>query len=183
MAKKNKEEITSLEEAKQAMGDINKYDNSLAGYYEQEANAIARIRSQFHTGSVNAERQALEAAKKERIKELELFAKKHRKEWDGKSVQTPFGSFGFRKGQPCVVLVKKVCKTIDEALGKIKETFPKFIRLKEEINKERILEEAALLSEEELQSVGLKIEQREPFFIKTLSTEKLDEASKKLKSA
>ncbi len=184
MPKKNKDEITSLEEAKQAMNDINKFDNLLASYYEQEANAVASIRSRFHTGTTNAKRQTLEGLKKNRIKQLENFAKRNRKEWDGKSVQTPFGSFGFRKGQPCVVLIKKVCKNFDEALEKIRKRFPDLVRIKEEINKEQILQlEPKVLTKENLEAVGLKVDSGEKFFIKTLATEKLEEATKELKSA
>jgi len=183
MAKKNKEEIISLEEAKQAMGEINKYDNKLARYYLQEANAVASLRSRYHTGAVNAERQTLEGLKRERVKQLEQFAKKNRKEWDGKSVQTPFGAFGFRKGQPCVALIKKVCKNMEEALSKVKDLLPGYVRMKQEIDKEQILIHYKSLNRETLAECGLKIDQKEPFFVKTLATEKLEEASKKLKSA
>ena len=127
MAKKNKLEITTLEEAKQAMSDINKFDNLLARLYEQEANAISVVRVKYNTGEVNAKRQTFEALRKVRIKQLEIFANKNRREWNGRqSQQTAFGTFGYRKGQNCVSLVKKVCKNLDEAVKKAKEFFPEF---------------------------------------------------------
>lgn len=184
MAKVIKEEITSMHEAKHAMNCINTCDNDLAEIYHEEAQAIAKVRVEFHTGKTNTKRQKLEAIKKEKEKQLKAWAKKDRENWNGKqSVKTAFGILGYRKGQNKVDLIKKVSKNWVIALEKISKLLPKYVRTKEEVNKEKILSETNLLTVEELQSVGIKIKQEEPFFIKTLSTENLEKATNELKSA
>lgn len=183
MPKKSKKEIASLEEAKIVMQFINDYDRLLAQHLEKESNVVAEARAKFHTGQRGADRDEWEQEKKIQVKRLENFAKKNRKEWKQKSIDTPFGTFGFRKGQPCVVLVKKISKNFEEVLEKVKKNLPGYVRIKKEINKDGLLEDFKSLNSETLNICGIKIDQKEPFFVKTLAAERLEQASKKLKSA
>ena len=183
MPKKNKEEIITAEQAKKAMQQLNKYNAALAQLYRNEASDIEDVRIKHHSGGNSLKRRALENLKQDRERQLQQWADKARREWKGKSLKTPFGTLGFRKGQPKVQLLKKVSKNWDQALGKIKEHLPKFIRRKDEINKELILEDAAILTREQLQEVGITINQEETFVVKTLCYEQYKEAVDKLKSA
>ncbi len=184
MAKKISTEILTLNEADFVMQLINDYDRLLSQHYEEESNAVAEVRAKFHNGKCGVKLAKWKHEKKIQIKRLEKFSKKNRKEWKQKSIETAFGTFGFRKGQPCVVLIKKVCKNFEEALERVKNRFPDLVRQKEEINKEKILQlNHRVFSKENLEAVGLKIDSGEKFFIKTRYEERLEEASKKLKSA
>ena len=113
---KPKNSITSRDQAETAMSKINQIDMQFAAWDLKEANAVALIREQFAAMRKDNNYIGLEAERALLMKELQDWAEVDSHNWDKKSLETPFGKFGFRVSQPAVVLVKKVARSFKQAL-------------------------------------------------------------------
>lgn len=80
---------------------------------------------------------------------------------DKKSTKLLGVTIGFRAGQPKLTLLEGL--DWDKALEAVRKSFPRFIRKVEELDKKKLLKEAKT---EELESVGLKVEQSNSFYVK-----------------
>ncbi|MGL6022844.1 MAG: host-nuclease inhibitor Gam family protein [Chitinophagaceae bacterium] len=83
----------------------------------------------------------------------ELFAKK-------KSMETVFGVLGFRTGTPS--LKTKKGYQWAAVIELLKKTLPNYVRVKEEPNKEALLEDRDRIN---LEEVGLIVDQNETFYV------------------
>lgn len=95
----------------------------------------------------------------------EKYAEEHRGELlpaGRKSAETALATFGWRTGNPTLVLASKKWSW-EAVLTAVKELFPgRFVRTVEEVDKEAIKTQ---LGPDQLPLVGVKISQKEPFFI------------------
>ena len=181
MAKKIQNPITNAQQAEQVVMELNKIDYLIAQFEAKETTAQLKVREKFHTGIIGEARAVYAARKKELETQLKGFSESDRENWGkAKTVETTFGNYGFRINPPSVALIKSICKNFDEALEKVKQSLPKYVRNKYEIDKEKILQNYKKL---DLESVGLKIENKDKFFVKTVCEENLEKAREKLKSA
>jgi Gam-like protein len=180
-------EILNIQQVNQAMKELDKINSQLTKTIALEALAVVKARAKFHTGSPLKDREKLILRKIELMDAVEEYAGKDRKLWNKKqqSFKTPFGTFGFRKGQDCVALIKKTAKTFDAALALVIRGGIGFVRKVKELDKEKIIaaRNNGLLTDELLAEVGLKVDKGEKFYIKTTSAKELKEALDKLKSA
>lgn len=90
---------------------------------------------------------------------------------DKRSMETTYGTIGFRKGTPKLKTLPRF--TWEKVLEKVKTILPDFIRKKEEVDKEGLL--AARADEAvapHLNAVGVYVDQDESFFIE-LKTEEV----------
>ena len=168
MARKKVENIViipDLHSAKKALAEIRAFEREL------EKNKIA---NQEEIDRIKAASLATAKIIEEKIKPiaagLRAFAEHNRDELfkKRKSVQTPFGAFGFRKTPPSIKPLPK--HTFKMILGKLKELkLTKGIRTKEEVNKEELL----TWPDEKLELVGAKRHSVEEFYYET-ETDKED---------
>lgn len=95
----------------------------------------------------------------------EKYAEEHRNEIlpsGRKSAETALATFGWRTGNPTLVLANKKW-TWSAVLAAVKELFPgRFVRVTEEVDKEAMKTQ---LGADQLPLVGVKISQKEPFFV------------------
>lgn len=93
----------------------------------------------------------------------EKFAITHRDSLFGKlkSAATSLATFGFRTGNPKLVLLSRKWKWEDVIAAIKSKARPDLLRIKEEADKEALKK----LEDTELASFGCRIEQEEPFFI------------------
>ena len=181
----SKQTITTQAEADKAMIDLDWINSDLSSYTMREAKAIAKVREKFHEGLIAQDRELLETRKKAIERELKNFCKTEHKKWDGKSKETPGGMFGFRWSHAAVSLVKSIAKTFEEASLNVKLKYQRFNKRVDTLNKELMLQayQDHTLDVDKLYNCGLKIEQKEKFFIKTHSSEALGKAREQLKNA
>lgn len=95
-----------------------------------------------------------------------------------RSVEWTHGKFGWRMGQP--KLVKK-SKAAWDTLTDVVRTIlgPRFIRQKDEINKERIIADRETIDLDKMRACGLSVVQEESFFVEP----KIEEAPATTQSA
>ena len=169
------------------MSKINQIDMVLANWDLNEANEIACVREQHAQLQRKGGRPGLEAEKALLIKELEAWADQDSATWPKKSIETPFGSLGFRVGNPTVVLIKKVAKNFDAALELLQSRMSFFVRQVPQIDKEQILararEEDWMETEPQLAKCGLTVKQNDEFWIATNASKDLESAAQKLRAA
>ncbi|MCK9420246.1 MAG: host-nuclease inhibitor Gam family protein [Nitrospirae bacterium] len=182
---KPKNSITSRAQADAAMSQLNTIDQKLATWDLDEANAIARIREQHQKGQRASGRPGLEAEKALLVKELEAWAEEDMSTWGKRSIETAFGSLGFRVGQPTVTLIKKIAKKWDAALELLTLYHGVYVREIPEIDKAQILADktAGILDEPRLAESGLAVKQDDEFWIETAASKDLEDAAKKLRAA
>lgn len=182
---KPKNSIKSKEQAEAAMARLNQIDTQLAGWDLDEAEDIALVREKHVEEQNKAGRPGLETEKALLVKEIESWAMEAQTSWEKKTLETPFGSMGFRVGMPAVALIKRVARTFKDAVELLARTLPAFVRQTQEIDKEAILsaDREGSLDVGKLNRCGLVIAQEEQFWIETNASKDLDEASKKLKCA
>ncbi len=132
---------------------------------EADMNAkIQKIKEKF-----DAETEEARKERKFYFDEIERYAFLNKKYFDSKvrSAQLIYGKIGFRIGTPKVMLLNRKYnwKTVLELLKKV--FGKKYVRTKEEPNKEAIISDAAQkkLDDAQLAAVGLKIDQNEKFFV------------------
>ena len=185
---KPKNTITTKAQAEAAMAKLNGIDQSLARMDLDEAESIANVREKHQARQREAGRPGLEAEKALLVKELEAWADTDSETWPKKTMETPFGSLGFRVGNPAVVLIKKVAKNFDAALTLLQARLSVFVRQVPQIDKEQIL---ALARDEErwpdyeggLATCGLAVKQDDEFWIETNASKDLEAAAQKLRAA
>jgi phage host-nuclease inhibitor protein Gam len=182
---KPKNSITSKPQAEAAMSKLNQIDQQLASWDLDEATAIAAIRDEHQAAQRAAGRPGLEAEKALLVKELEGWASEDSCNWPKKTMETAFGALGFRVGNPAVVLVKKVAKTMKRALELLDEYAPEYVRDSPEVDKEAILASARdkTLNVERLARCGLAVKQEDEFWIETTASQDLEAAAQKLRAA
>ncbi|MBI5075604.1 MAG: host-nuclease inhibitor Gam family protein [Nitrospirae bacterium] len=182
---KPKNMITSRAQAEAAMSKLNEIDRHLATWDLDEANAIAEVRQEHADTQRKGGRPGLEAEKALLIKEVEAWAGEDVGTWEKRSIETPFGSFGFRVSQPTVALIKKIANKFDVALNSLQMLMPQYVRDVPQIDKEAILadDRAEVLNAVELAKCGLRVMQDDEFWIETNASKDLDAAAKKLRAA
>jgi phage host-nuclease inhibitor protein Gam len=182
---KPKNTITSKAQAEAAMMKLNSIDTELARMDLDEAEAICAVREKHNTKQREAGRPGMEAEKALLIKELEAWAEGDQATWGKRSIETPFGMFGFRVGQPTVSIIKKIAKSFDAALELLKAALPGYVRDVPQIDKAQILADnaAKVLDEEALRECGLEVKQDDEFWVETAASKDLETAAKKLRAA
>jgi len=185
---KPKNSITTRAQAEAALAQLNHIDMTLADWELQEAAAIAAVREEHAKLQRKGGRPGLEAEKALLVKELESWADGDAATWPKKTIETPFGSFGFRMANPSVVLIKKVAKNFDAAIELLQARLKTYIREVPQINREKILNDARDGDiwpnvEHELAKCGLDVIQGDEFWIETAASKDLDDAAKKLRAA
>jgi phage host-nuclease inhibitor protein Gam len=182
---KPKNSITSRSQAEASMSKLNEIDQQLARWDLAEADAIAAVRTGHAETQRKGGRPGLEAEKALLVKEIEAWAETDKDRWEKKSIETPFGCFGFRVSQPTVALIKKVASKFDYALTYLKDRLPQYVRETPQIDKEQILADARaeVLDESELAKCGLKVDQDDEFWVETNASKDLEAAAKKLRAA
>ena len=182
---KKKTEIKTEAEAESAMLALAEVESELVSYVTAEALAVQKARQKFYQGDLAVRKAGLEYSAEEIAKNLKAYAKSAVKGWEGKSRETPGGTFGFRWGKPAVALVKSIAKTFDEALINVKLNCQQFNRRVDTLNKELIIQahNEEVLDVDRLYLCGLKVEQKERFFVTSTAATALGKAREKLKKA
>lgn len=182
---KPKNTITSRTQADDAMSKLNDIDRQLAAWDLDEADAISVVRTEHAELQRKGGRPGMEAEKALLMKEMEAWAETDSEHWEKKTIETPFGSFGFRVSQPTVALVKKIASNFDRALELLKEILSAYVREVPQIDKEKILadDRAETLDAVALGKCGLKVMQEDEFWVETTASKNLDAAAKKLRAA
>lgn len=182
---KPKNSIMTKDQAVDAMRQICEIDQRLAGYALAEAEEIAKVREAHAAIRLQMGYRSMEEKKTLLIRELEAWAKEDRAGWPAKTIVTSFGEFGFRTGNKAVVLIKSHAKNLKVALDNIREWLPKFVREVPAIDMDAILaaDRTKKLDHDTLNRCGLKVEQKESFWVETAASKDLAEAAKALKNA
>lgn len=183
---KPKNMIMNREQAESAMKTIDDIDRQFAEWDLNEAKAIAVIREQFTKIRKDSNYAGLEAQRALYLKELEAWAEADRANWGKKTIETPFGRLGFRTSTPAVALIQKVAKSFSAALDWLEiNELPQFVREVKEVDKEAILAEhaAKTLDEKALAACGLKVRQKDEFWVESSASKDLEKAAKALKAA
>lgn len=188
MSKKAKVEISSRADADTAMKELYQIDTQMLTWASEEAQAVTSAREGCQLKQLHQGLLTMKARRAELVKSIKAWAEADRKEWSGKSLETPHGDMGFRLNPPSVALIKKIAKSFDEALALLKEKLKKFVAVEtvERVDKEKILAlkpDADQYAIAQLAECGLKIEQKEEFWVETLVAKKLEEEIKKAKDA
>ena len=177
--------ITSRAQAEAAMAKLNQIDAGLARMDLDEAEAISAVREKHNRLQREGGRPGMEAEKALLVKELEAWAEGDVSNWPRKTIETPFGSLGFRVSQPTVALVKKVAKSFKDALVLLQAKLPCYVRQEPQIDKEKILsdERNNELRADALAKCGLEVKQDDEFWVETAASQDLEAAAKKLRAA
>lgn len=164
MTKRSKKPVLEIpnegtaKELLKAYSDAVYKETELQGKIEQE---IAKVRERYKEPLLQ-----LQLQKEESFIKVQLFAEKHKEEMFSKkkSVDWAHGIIGFRLGTYKVKA--RAGFTLKSALTLMKNFELPFIRVKEEIDKEKII---ALREDEEqmnlIETVGLYVDQDETFYI------------------
>ena len=80
-----------------------------------------------------------------------------------KSIAMVHGTIGYRTGQPTLKPIRGV--TWDKILAILRHNLPHYVRVKEEVDKEAILADREQLGDENLKTLGMRVEQAERFFV------------------
>jgi phage host-nuclease inhibitor protein Gam len=182
---KPKNTITSRSQAEAAMSKLNEIDRKVAEWDLSEADAIATVRQEHAEMQRRGGRPGLEAEKALLVKEIEGWAETDKERWEKKTLETTFGSFGFRVSQPTVVLIKKIASKFDYALTFLQQRLPEYVRSVPQIDKDKILSDARseMLDAGALANCGLAVNQDDEFWIETSASKDLETAAKKLRAA
>lgn len=182
---KPKNKITTRQEAESAMARLCEIERYLATLVLTEAEEIAQIRKK-HAGYRKAlDVAALETEMTLHIRELQAWAKEAREEWPQKTLATPWGSLGYRTPPKAVALIKAIAKNEKDALHLLECYLAAFVRKVPTIDKEGILaaDREGKLDTDALNGCGLKIQQKEEFWLETTASEELKAAAERLKNA
>lgn len=183
MAKK----IQTDHPAENAMQAVAECDARIAAWTLEEVEAVRSARTAVQKKQIKEGRQKCESERALLVNGLEAWAKGDIKNWDGKrSKKFAGGELGVRKPPPSVDLIKSISKNWEAALEKLQRFFPCYVRKISAIDKEAILKEAADFQGSEageFKKCGLKILQKEIFWIKSNAAKVLEAAIKKLKEA
>jgi hypothetical protein len=182
---KPKNKITTRQEAESAMARLCEIERMLASLALTEAEEIAHVRKR-HAGYREAiDIPALEAEMSLHVRELQAWAHGAREEWPQKTLATPWGSLGYRTPPKAVALIKAIAKNEKEALHLLECYLAAYVRKVPTIDKEGILaaDREGKLDAEALRECGLKIQQKEEFWLETTASEELKAAAERLKNA
>jgi phage host-nuclease inhibitor protein Gam len=163
-APKDVHPVASWEEANTALSEI--------GQRQAKINAIQAAYDEDEQKRKDALNKALEPLKSEIDKYhngLFVFAMQHRPDFgEKKSRELMNGILAFRQNPPSVKQASKVKVDVTLQLLSESDDADRFIRIKDEINKDAILDAYASgeLTVETLKKYGLKIEQDEEFTVK-----------------
>jgi len=182
---KPKDQITTLTDAIKAMKTINETDIKTAHWEIEEAKALSLVKEEFAEVRMKNKYGELISEKKLLVKDLQSWAKKEEPKWKTKTLTTPFGRLGFRKSTPAVKLIKRIAKNFKEALEWLKNNrFDEYIRTVEEIDKDAILADVRdkEITNEDIEACGLKVDQKDEFWVESNAASDLDKAVKELKA-
>lgn len=147
----------SEEEASRFIAEIGEFQRQSATIENDTATQIETLKAQARERVWPLEDQI-----GERIEGLLLFAQAHRaaltRNGKRRTIRYPSGEFGWRLTKPAVVI-----RGVERVLEALKQQgFGRFVRVREEINKQALLAEPDVA-----QSIsGVSISQREEFFVK-----------------
>ncbi len=149
------------------IGDLNQADEALRQLAE-----IAREKAQIESGmnaqidqvkaTAKAQTEPLEASRKRLEDALGVFGTQHKAELfpaRKRSQELAFGTIGFRKATSLRLLTKKTWGSVLERLTAL--NFTAAIRIKREVDKTAMAE----WSDEQLETVGVRREQVDEFFV------------------
>lgn len=150
----------TMDEAAGIMADYAKIDASIRKMNAEQDIAIAKIREK------NQDKLAkLGNEKKEAVEKLEYFARNSPELFTKrKSFEFAHGIIGMRTGTPALKILKGF--TWASVLNMTKSLLPEYIRMKEEIDKERMIMDREL--EDVLQKMkecGVQVVQEESFYV------------------
>lgn len=154
--------IQSRTQAETALGEIRALTiqrNAANAAREQELQKIDEL---FRV-QIDAATEEIEA----HAEQLRVWAEANPGEFGNrKSVEWTHGTLGWRVGNP--TLKTRPGFTWDRVLEKLRDggkALARFVRVKEEVDKASLLAERESLGEEALRSVGVRVVQKEPFFV------------------
>lgn len=82
-----------------------------------------------------------------------------------KSVQMANGIVGFRTSPPALTLLSRDWSWDDVVLALKEHNFKAYIRTKEEVNKESIMQDRETIGAAKLKEMGLRVRQKEKFYV------------------
>jgi phage host-nuclease inhibitor protein Gam len=146
--------IKTIEEADRLLREMCGIEAEIEAVDNAADEAIAKIKAE-----AAAEGKPLRDRYKSVVKALEAYARYFRGELfrDRKSLERPFGSFGFRKAPDAVSVSKETAELLK------KFGLEQYVRTKIEPDKEAML----ALDDETLAQVGAARKQKEDFFVET----------------
>lgn len=185
MRLKPKNSITCFEQAEAALARIDEIDRCFAGWDLAEAEAVQKVRDGFNEKRKAGGYIEIETKRAFLARELEAWAETDAANWGKKTMETAYGSFGYRVSQPSVALVKKVARSFKHALGLLEKRLPEFVRTAPEVDKEAILaaDRERTLDAKALRECGLEVRQAEEFWLESNAAKDLESAVKKLRAA
>lgn len=155
--------VKSWEEVEKLLLEYAKLESFLAETEADLNRKLQSVRDEFAKVTAN------QAARYNQIKtDIQKYALSQKHEFDkSRSREFPYARIGFRYGKPQVLTLNRkynwdiVTKLVKQIFGK------SYIRLKEELNKEQILADYAeeIITDKDIAGCGIKIEQKENFFI------------------
>ncbi len=156
--------LTSIEAVDLALLELGKLATELSTAEATMNDAIQKLREEFNT-----KYQEKIDQRDIYLENIELFCNENKTLFESpRKKELTHGTIGFQTNPPAVGLLSKKYnwKTVLELMRKFR-TMKKFIRTKEEVDKEAILIEAlkkkTKLTDEKLAAVGLKTDQGETF--------------------
>lgn len=158
MARQSKVLVTAatIEDCESAFADYNRCLSELEIFQGKMNGEITAIKEKYE-----ARINKLQEQRDQAFEAMQSYAEANRDEFgDKKSMEFTHGSIGFRTGMP-KLSPRKGFKW-PAVLELVKANLKRYIRTKEEIDKEGILSDRARL---DLKSVGLEVKQDETFFV------------------
>ncbi len=150
------------EDAESAMRELCITIHKLEGKTSAMNEELAHVREDYET-----EIQALKETSEVLQAVINSWADKHPEEFaKKKSVDMVHGICGYRTSPPALKLVRGV--TWAKVTGLLKHALPAYVRTKEEVDKEALLANRAIIGPAALMTVGLRVEQAENFFVEIL---------------
>lgn len=154
--------IVSYEEADKKLMELSKYESFIAKKEADMNSKIQAVKEKFEaeTADSRAQKQLIES-------DIQAFCTINKADFlKQRAKKLLHGVIGFRTNPPKVIQLNKKfsVKTSLELLRKIFED--KYVRQKEEVNKDAILTDysSGALSDDKLAGVGLRVDQDETFF-------------------
>lgn len=121
--------------------------------------ALARVREQFEP-----ELAALQQTHDELFDQANAWADAHPDEFaTRKSITLVHGTMGYRTGQPALKTIRG--QTWDSVLAFLKVNLPQYIRVVQEVDREALISDRETLGDENLKTLGMRVDQAERFFI------------------
>ncbi len=156
-------ELNSREEVDAALKTIAVNSSKI-----QERQAVYNADEHERRQALNVELAPLQNEKEHLETQIRLYCEQNRDEFGKKkSLELTHGTLSFRLGTKKVKAIRKFTlkSALETILGLPQATFGRYVRIKEELNREAIIEDetAGLLEEEQLKTMGLQVVQEETF--------------------